>query len=69
VQIIKYTYYLIYALIMSVFAWHQISDVLHSVAAKEGIKVPPSLATLICQQSGRDLRKAILSLEVAKAQK
>jgi replication factor C subunit 3/5 len=45
-----------------------LSAVLHTVAQKEKIKVPEQLATNIAYQSGRDVRRAILTLEAARAQ-
>ena len=59
--------------LLSVFpqlvVWVQIVGVLQGIAAKEGISnLPDTLAFRIAQQSHRNLRRAILSLEACKAQ-
>jgi replication factor C subunit 3/5 len=46
-----------------------ISNSLHEVARKEKIKIPEQLATTIAHESGRDLRRALLMFEAARAQK
>jgi replication factor C subunit 3/5 len=46
-----------------------ISNVLHEVGRKEKIKIPEQLATTIAHESGRDLRRALLMMEAARAQK
>lgn len=46
----------------------EIVRVLNHVAKKEGLTLPPALAGRIAQQSGRNLRRAILSLEACKVQ-
>lgn len=45
----------------------EIVSVLQEVSSKEGIFLPPPLAGRIAVQSGRNLRRAILALESAKA--
>ncbi|GJP34266.1 hypothetical protein CLOM_g18713 [Closterium sp. NIES-68] len=45
----------------------QIVDVLQEVASKEGVTLPPVLAGRVAVSSQRNLRKAILSLEAARA--
>jgi replication factor C subunit 3/5 len=46
-----------------------VSNVLHEVARKEKIKIPEQLATTIAHESGRDVRRALLMMEAARAQK
>jgi replication factor C subunit 3/5 len=46
----------------------EICNVLQGIAAKEALTLPPALANSIAQQSQRNLRRAILSLEACKAQ-
>lgn len=46
----------------------QISEVLHAVAKKENLVLPRDLASRVANSSGRDLRRALLALEVARVQ-
>ena len=46
----------------------EICGVLDTVAHKEGLKLPPQLALKIAQSSGRNLRRALLTLEACKVQ-
>lgn len=46
-----------------------ICNVLHSVAAKECLKLPDKLAARIAKASNRNLRRAVLTLEACKVQR
>ena len=46
----------------------QVMAQLNHVARKEGLALPPPLAARIVAVSGRNLRRALLALEVARAQ-
>lgn len=46
----------------------QIQEQLHLVAKKENLMLPSALAARVTTQSGRNLRRALLSLEVCKVQ-
>jgi len=46
----------------------EICDVLMAVAKKESLDLPSALASRIAATSGRDLRRALLALEVARVQ-
>ena len=45
-----------------------IASVLHNVSSRENFALPGLLATKIVQQSNGNLRRALLALEVCKAQ-
>ncbi|KAI8871016.1 replication factor C 3 [Ramicandelaber brevisporus] len=45
-----------------------ICTVLHDVADKESIELPSAFAKLIAEQSGRNLRRALLALETCRVQ-
>ena len=45
----------------------QVAGVLHAVAKKESVELPDKLARRAAEMSGRNLRKALLSLEACKA--
>jgi replication factor C subunit 3/5 len=46
----------------------EICSVLQEVVKKEQLKIPPELATKIADHSGRNLRKAILTMEACRIQ-
>src|SRR5699024_6694211 len=46
-----------------------ITKILHDIAKKEGFSIPESLAENITSKSGRNLRRAILSLQATKIKK
>lgn len=46
----------------------QALEVLHSVAKKESLVLPPAFAGRLVEKSGRNLRRALLFLEVARVQ-
>ncbi len=45
---------------------YQISQVLLNIAKKEGLSLPQDISNRIAEQSERNLRKAILTLEAMK---
>mmetsp|Transcript_26805 Transcript_26805/g.58445 ORF Transcript_26805/g.58445 Transcript_26805/m.58445 type:complete len:355 (+) Transcript_26805:157-1221(+) len=45
-----------------------VMEVLHSVSRKEGLQLPPALAARIARQANRNLRRALLCLEVCRVQ-
>lgn len=46
----------------------EICTVLQHVAKKEHVTLPPALALRIAQESGRNLRRAVLMMETCKVQ-
>ncbi|CEF97808.1 P-loop containing nucleoside triphosphate hydrolase [Ostreococcus tauri] len=44
----------------------EIENLLHEVAKKEKLELPPELATRVAQASGRNMRRALLTLETCR---